>query len=273
MKHIFFSHSSSDSKAREIAVALRASCERMGFSLDTPFTTPSLFGADVVGSTFEQIKQATLVVAAIGDQRTNVLLDLGYALGMGKAVILIADVSSHLPLDLNGLQAIDYRSATDEIVKGVLRTIEKLTEVRVSEADFPFGLEGMLRLRSEYPERFERIPYLEFERAVKNAFARQGFVVEEVNPAIDYGFDFRIKREQDEILVEVKKNSLNSKVSIAAVQQLLGAVHAYEVPKALLICASDFTDSARGFAVRHARELSLWTASELEQFVKGQLPV
>jgi restriction endonuclease Mrr len=54
---------------------------------------------------------------------------------------------------------------------------------------------------------------------------------------------------------------------------LLGAVFAYEAAKGLLICTSDFTDSARGFAERHSDKILLWTTGDLEQFAKGQLSV
>src|ERR1043165_6384125 len=100
MKHIFLTHEHHDSRAKEIALALRSSCRRVGFHLSTPFDAPSLFTPDLPGSTFEHIKNASLVVAILAERSVNVLLELGYALGMAKPVILVTDVRSDLPLDL-----------------------------------------------------------------------------------------------------------------------------------------------------------------------------
>ena len=206
----------------------------------------------------------------ISERSSSVLLELGYALGMGKAVILVADLNMSLPFDLSLIQAVDSRSPAEEIAVKLVRSIEKLkADDRLKEAELPHELRDMLRLQTEYPEKFEQITVFEFESAVRNAFQQQGYRVQDVNPE-DFGFDFRVTRGGEAALVEVKKNSPNGKVSIAAVQQLLGAVHAYEAPRAVLICTSDFTDSARGFASRYAAELVLWTVTDLIKFLDGK---
>lgn len=269
MKAIFLSHSFADQKAREIAWALRTKCERAGFPLLNASELPFMPGTDVVASIFEQIKKASLVIAVLNERSSNVLLELGYAMGMGKAVILVADLNNALPSDLTLVPAIDYRMPAEDISVKLIKSIERLdSEDRLKETDLPHELAEMLQLRADYPEKFEQIPYEEFERAVRTAFAQRGYQVQDVDPSQDFGFDFRIIKEGRVSLVEVKKNSPNGKVSIAAVQQLLGAVHAYDVPKALLICTSDFTDSARGFANRYAAELSLWTVDDLKKFLE-----
>ncbi len=274
MKTIFLAHSFEDQKAREIAWALRGKCERSGFNLITAFEMPFGIGTEVIASIFEQLKKASVVVAVVNERRSNVLLELGYALGMGKAVILVADLNNSLPFDLSLIQAVDYRSPTDEIAIKLMRAIGKLLEEdRFIETELPHELEEMLRLRAEYPEKFEQISAYEFERAVRNAFLKKGYQVQDVNLAQNCGFDFRVSKEGAMSLVEVKKNSPNGKVSIAAVQQLLGAIHAHDAPKALLICTSDFTDSARGFAGRYATKLTLWTVDDLVKFLEGKTKI
>lgn len=271
MKQIFLIHSFSDQKALHIAHAMRRKCDSSGLILSSASDMPTIIGRNFIASIFDQIKQASLVVAVIGDQSSQVLLELGYALGMGKSVILVADLNSNMPFDLSDLQAIDYGIPAEEIAARLLKILEKTqSEIRSSESAVPHDLAEMLRLRNEYPEKFERIPYNDFEYAVKRAFLQKGFTIEEVNPTTDYGFDFKINKGTEGILVEVKKLSPNGKVSIAVVQQLLGAIHGYHAPKAILICTSEFTDSARGFASRHASELSLWTADDLSQFLDAR---
>jgi HJR/Mrr/RecB family endonuclease len=274
MKTIFLSHGLNDQKAREISWALREKCERLGFQLVQPSEMSLEIGSDIITSIFERIKKASLVIAVMSERSSYVLLELGYALGMGKAVILVADLNTSLPFDLSLIQAVDSRSHSEDIAMKLVRAIEKLqSEDRLNETDLPYDLTDMLRLRTEYPEKFEQISGLSFERAVRNAFQRRGYHAHDINPSEDFGFDFRVFKDSKSALVEVKKNSPNGKVSIAPVQQLLGAVHAYDTRKALLICTSNFTDSARGFASRYASELTLWTLADLEKFTVGEIDI
>jgi hypothetical protein len=271
MKNIFVTYNSSDAKAEDIMMSLSELGEGESARLSTPFDVQYIFPRDARESAFERIKRASLVIAILGDQAANVLLDLGYALGMGKAVILVADSNSDLPFDLNEIQYVDYRRPKGEILEQIVVAVEKLAIT--IEPDFPLELKTMLALRLDQPERFERIPASIFEAAVTNEFGRRGHMVESINSKEAYGYDFRLRRSTGDILVEVKKNSINSKVSIGAVQQLLGGVFAYDATRGILICTSDFTDSARGFAERHPDKLLLWTTHDLEQFVHGQLSI
>jgi hypothetical protein len=271
MKKIFVSYSNIDSKAEDIMMSLSELGEREDNPLSSPFDVDFIFPPIAPESAFDHIKRASLVVAILGEQRTNVLLELGYALGIGKPVILVADFKSALPFDIHEIPSVEYRRPTGEILERILEALRKLSIAK--EPDFPLQLEAILALRVDLPERFERLPGYVFETAVNNAFAQRGHMVESVDSAQAYGYDFRLRRSVGDVLVEVKKNSINSKVSIAAVQQLLGAVFAYEAAKGLLICTSDFTDSARGFAERHSDKILLWTTGDLEQFANGQLSV
>lgn len=266
MKAIFLSHNYSDQKAREIAWSLRKIGERAdSFSLIT--ASEMLPGREIGVSLFEQIKKASLVIAVLNETSSSALLELGYALGTGKVVLLVADMRSNLPPDLSSIQAIDYSLPVDEIAVRLSTAIEKLERNdRLRRPELPKNLDEMLRLQIEYPEKFEQISAYDFERAVRNAFLERGYEIQDADPSQDFGFDFRSTKGGQTTLVEVKKYSSNGKVSIDVVQQLLGAIHAYDVSKALLICTSDFTDSARGFASRYANELELWTAEELARF-------
>lgn len=274
MKTIFLLHSYADEKARDIAAALRRKCESAEFELTSTSDMPHGASPNVIASIFENIKRASLLIAIFNEQSPNVLLELGYALGIAKTVILVADLHNNLPFDLSMIHAVDYRMPTEEIAIKLIRAIEKLQlDDRLEPTDLPKELDGMLRLRNEYPEKFEQIPYFAFEEAVRNAFKAQGYGVQGFNPTQDFGFDFRIIKGAEMALVLVKKSSSSAKVSIAAVQQLLGAIHAYDAPKALLICTSDFTDSARGFANRYATELRLWTVDDLVRFLEGKITI
>jgi len=267
MKTIFCSCDPFDRKARDIAEGIRLNSHYFGWAF-IPYSPQSV--PSISESIFEHIKQASLVLAIFGERSPNVLLELGYALGLGKQVIIVADLTSGLPFDLAAIQAVDYRMPVEDIWTKVLKFLEKSpAEGRAS--DVPPDLRSMLQLKVAFPERFDQLTYEAFENALKRAFAEKGYEVEIADLESDYGYDFTIKRARETALVQIKKNSLNGKVSIAAVQQLLGAIHASEVPKALLITTSEFTDAARGYASRHSSELVLWTAQDLVKFLNDQI--
>jgi HJR/Mrr/RecB family endonuclease len=269
MKTIYFTNGYRDSKVSVIEKTLREQSIQAGFSVVTPSNLKGEVHSDATSSLLEVIKRASLVIAVIEDPYSSVFLELGYAIGMGKPVVIVADLTGNLPFDLSNIRAIDLRIQADEIATRLLKVINELKpKVQLNSSDFPNQLIEMLHLRSDFPEKFEQIPYVVFEEAVQKEFFRQGFAVEIARPGADFGFDFRVLCKEKSFLVEVKKSSVNSKVSIEAVQQLLGAIHAYNVPIGLLIGASEFTDSARGFAKRHAKDLELWSPIELLEFAE-----
>jgi hypothetical protein len=272
MKQIFFSYSLEDLKAHDVLASVRGKIGTLGYEAISHGETEagSLIGNEVS----ERLKRASLVVAILNEQSSNVLFEVGYSFALGKKLILVADLVGGLPFDLKSVPAIDYSFAPTEIAFEIMKRIDSLDGGAArSETNLPTELGQILTASKQRPEVFEKISNESFENAVRNAFTERGFIVENANPEQDHGFDFRIlNRARDKsVLVEVKKHNSNSKISIAAVQQLLGAVHAYRDSAALLICTSDFTASARGFASSQQDDIRLWTITELEEFSQWRL--
>ncbi len=267
MKQVFFSYSQDDLKAHEVLASVCSKMGTLGYET-TPPAEPAA-GSILENETSERVKRASLVVAFLNEQSSHVLFEVGYSFALGKKLILVADLAGGLPFDLRSVAAIDYRLGTTEIAFEIMRRIDALegTTPR-SETELPIELGPILTASKQRPEVFEKVSNQAFEIAVRGAFVERGFIVEDANPEADHGFDFRLRDQAGEksVLVEVKKHNRNSKVSIAAVQQLLGAVHAYRDSAALLICTSDFTASARGFASTQRDAMRLWTLAELEEF-------
>jgi HJR/Mrr/RecB family endonuclease len=267
MKKVFLSFSRDDLKAREVLSLLRGKLEAIGYA--TVAAGEDVSDPSELNSASDSIKGASLIIAFIGEQAPDVLFDVGYSFGLGKKVILVANMAGRLPTDLRSVVAIDYRLAPTEVTFEILRQVDKFeTAGWTDDIVAPESLQEMLILKQRQPQMFELISNHDFEEAVKQAFANRGLVVSEADREEDYGFDFRLTDPQDNrtALVEVKKYNPNSKVSISAVQQLLGAVHAYRASAAILICTSDFTDSARGFAAAYGAPVHLWTTPQLSEF-------
>jgi predicted nucleotide-binding protein len=57
--------------------------------------------------------RAELVIADISEPNENVFYELGYAAGMRKQILLIAEKGVMVPTDLKGLQLIEYEPPRD----------------------------------------------------------------------------------------------------------------------------------------------------------------
>jgi hypothetical protein len=269
MKTILFAFSCDDHKAREVLSSVRVTLANQGYeALSTTELRP---GDDWSKSSTEMIKRASAVIAFVNERGSNVLFEIGYAIGLGKNVLLVSDMSD-LPSDLRTVSAVDARCSPTEIAFEIVRQVSRFeAHGWHMEAKLPDSLQEMLEARSSRPEVFELVSRLHFERAIAQEFTKQGFEVE-VAQGAEFGYDFRLRDNRGRsMLVEVKKLNPNSKASISTVQQLLGAVHAYEDSSALLICTSEFTNSARDFASRQSERIVLWSLDELRRFVSREI--
>jgi hypothetical protein len=270
MRNVFVSLQQDDWKAREVCEFIRGKLERIGYQLYFAKEVTSPRGTPPT----EQIKSAATIIAFLREGAPEVLFELGYAYALGKRVLVVADRSLPLPLDLRNVATIDYSSSPTEVGFDILSTFESTESTGWDVAiDLPLTLGAMLRLKRERPEAFEALPEYQLLHLLQATFARQGFGVEESRGMSEYGFDLKLTTPdgRQAMIVELKKYNPNSKVSISAVQQLLGALHAYDARKAVLICTSDFTPSARAFAENYHDELVLWTTDELEKLDAGEL--
>ena len=71
--------------------------------------------ADVLDSALNMIGQADLVIAdlsggSLSGGSSNVLLEMGYAQGLGKPVLLLSDDVNYVPSDLQGLRTLLYQT-------------------------------------------------------------------------------------------------------------------------------------------------------------------
>jgi hypothetical protein len=269
MKTIAITFDYSDHFAREISSSLRIKLAHLNYDVWSPWDYPP--GEQLMHSTIEGLKRASLIIAFLGERSANVLFEVGYAYGQSKQLILISDMTA-LPADLRTVATIPARLGPTEIEFEILKQIERLqaSEWR-HQIPQMYQLRDMMSASVDRPEMFELVSREIFEKAIAEEFRSRGFIIDFPDGAHHAGFDMRIlDGKGGSLLVEVKKLNPNSKVSITSVQQLLGAAHAYNDSAALLICTSEFTLSAREFAHRLFPRVVLWTLPDLARFVESR---
>jgi len=68
---------------------------------------------DIMCKICEHLQESQYAIINITDWNPNVLLELGLAYGLGKTVVLIKDKESGVPVDLKGMEYIEYESSED----------------------------------------------------------------------------------------------------------------------------------------------------------------
>jgi CspA family cold shock protein len=112
--------------------------------------------------------------------------------------------------------------------------------------------EAALRAAIREPEVLESLTSADFERLVIELFKERGFTINTRPSTFDTGVDLVLKPEQGNklILVQVKKLSRQSRVSVKTVREFLSAVSAAGETQGILITTSEYTAAALALAAR-----------------------
>lgn len=222
----------------------------------------------VTKTTLDLIRDAQVLVGWVWDSNPNVLFEIGYAMGLGKKVLLVLGMDTALPPDLMLVDTIRQSISPSDMARQILQYLNSLNEPAF-ELHVPQTAEEIFRSYYEAPELFERVSVRQFEEAIRSLFELQGCRVGEPEQPQDYGYDFFAVADGRQMLIEVKKFNVNSRISIGHVQQLLGALFAYKADKGVLITTSQFTEGARHFASQVHPTVELW---DMDTTVRKLLP-
>ena len=82
---------------------------------------------DMMCKICQGIQESSYVLANITDWNANVLFEMGLAYGLGKNVILIKDRKEQVPVDIKGLEYIDYENI-DELKRNIMTFFKSLED-------------------------------------------------------------------------------------------------------------------------------------------------
>lgn len=265
MKRVFISHSLHDKSSTSYVHLLQQELHKYGLQTNT--VDDIYYGENTIEVSAQNfIKQSSLLLAVLTGEHANVFYEIGYAVGIGRPVLLIVEAGIKLPFDLRSLRSIRLDSADAPIAIEVIRHLEELSRdentLDINLSDTPWIL---LSIYENDKATFEKIDTETFENAIMAWFKLRGHQTTKLDSRKDHGFDFELINYQSsrKTLVEVKKYNTNSKVSAGQVQQLMGAVYAYKAESGIFITTSGYTKSAQDFARRCSPHIDLWTMDDL----------
>lgn len=260
MKKIFISHGEYDSN---LYLFLMDELLSEGFEV---FRANDInIGSDIKNEVFSAIRRSDIIIAIIQDVSPNVMLELGYALGASKKVILVGDKSTRVPFDVSALPVIHVdpydRSALHDLIYK-LRREPSLNQVETVLSHNP--REALCRLTEE-PSLIDQIQPKDFEEIIFLYFQSIGFMADMLPPRNDVGYDIMLNDVGGigNIVIEVKKHNRNSRTSVSEVQRIIGATVIENASGAILITSGGFTNSAVYFAENAPVPLLLYTIEQL----------
>ncbi len=260
MKSVFISHSRSDTDMVNLVAEM---LNREGIEVSRADYLSQ--GSDWQAEIQSAIRRCGILIAFIDELTPNVMLELGYALGAAKQVLLVGGPDARIPFDVASLPVIRLDRYDNRSLFAIMDKIRSAAHVEatpVQEFDVARDhLEHMLH-DSSY---LEQVAPQEFESSVRTFLQELELDAEQMPMAHDGGYDILVRdpHARLHILVEVKKYTQNSKVGVAVVRQLLGATMVQRASGAILVTSSDFSASARSFAERSPVPILLMTLAEL----------
>jgi len=278
MKKIFLSQGA-DAQSRETATQLKVILQQYGFHLFIAESAVT-FGDPMWEVVQDAIKQAWIVIALMVRPSANVFYEMGYATGIGKRVIILADSESRLPSDLSSVSMIRFDHFDSSCISRLLDVLQRESDSDVNVVDYWLRdhrlsrmPEKIFEIYRDHPGTFERIDDRSFEEAVRNLFLSQQVKVEAPSSNSFARFDFLIHDFEGKrtSVVEVKKYNASAKISVGQIQQLLGAVVAERADSGILIAPSEFTRTAADFASRCNPRIELWNMEELQKRLAPRL--
>lgn len=268
MTKIYVSSSAWDYEARNFVDYVRRSPHARGLEIEAP-QFESRFDHNPLNSFPSLVRTCDLFLCFTDQSRPEVMLELGYAMGANKEVILAGDVSS-IPSNLMNNPFIRRGTEPADIV-------EFLAKYRFAKVDVADHVQELLDRPSEivhtmmnHPELVDSIDAKVFEGIVARWFEEKGLRVEGGAEGPDGGYDFSVSPFRGgRALVEVKKYKSSSQVPVSAVRQLAGSLSFSRAEYGILISSAHFTEAAKFFANGVRSPILLWTLDDLDRMRKS----
>jgi HJR/Mrr/RecB family endonuclease len=218
------------------------------------------------------IRSADIFVVFFTSGSSNLLFELGYAMGLGKKIVVVSEPNTPLAVDIANLFVIKGNFNSLDVLPRLVQYIEKLQLPTLSKNLVFDSSTDLLNSYKASPNIFDEIHPKDFEDAVFNWFLENGFRAIRTASYNDAGCDFLISNYKNcrRAIVEVKKLSRNSKTPISTVRQLIGSVYSSEADCGILITSSEFTSAAIEMAKKQQKPIELWTMDDLldKKYVK-----
>jgi hypothetical protein len=229
------------------------------------------------------IRSSDVVFALLATSSSpNVFFELGVAVGASVPTLIAAPAVELLPANLASVPFVQLTGDLLRDAQEIAIRVNGLEGQSLPRIDDFGTAEAALNAAKDDPSVLEALPPREFESLVAKLFEERGYRVQRTPLSQDTGGDLVVQPPDgtETILVEVKKLSRHSRVSVDAVRKLLGRVLPLSSSTVgMLVSSSGFTSSAVALAagtplvLRTLEEvLAAQSSRELVQSTGGNEP-
>ena len=254
MSSVFISYSFSDVFAGKIAEAVKNLLSENYIFLDYNHGN-----WEQNSSILETIKKCDYFICVFKSGNPNVMLELGYAMGKNKKIILIAE-HDDIPYDLRSFEYIKRSENINEIVMELNKRIclsNPIPKEMICYCDYK---ENIMRAKED-KEFLDNMDYREFEIVIYEYLMAQNLEIVIQKMTKDKGYDFYIPKLNR--VVDVKKYNRSSKVSLSVIRTFLGVMVENNVNKGIIISSTEFTRSALNFVENLEQQIVLLSLQDL----------
>jgi hypothetical protein len=262
MKKVFLSYSYSDQEAQMFARFLNEHLPSLGAE-PLELYNEICMGEDLHHAITEQINKCSLFICFLQPSNSNVMFELGYALGKNKKIIVVGDLHD-LPSDVRSMIYLSRDSSHYDILDHIEKFLASYTEREPFWGLDPSHPRDSIATLIERPELLDNIDGREFEELVGQWFREKGYEVENEFYRGDRGYDFLVEPfKNNKAVVEVKKYKSTSQVPVSVIRQLVGTMSLVQVPVGIVVSSAPFTKSAKYFVENIEPTILLWTLEDL----------
>ncbi|KMZ55703.1 restriction endonuclease [Dorea sp. D27] len=256
MSSVFISYSYADILARNIVEGLKKSTIE---NLAILTTYQGIGGNNPETQLFDAIRKCDYFVCIFDNYSPNVMLELGYALGRNKNIILVGDYNE-IPFDLRNFDYIKRNENISDVLMELNKRIyssEILPKEVICYKDYK---ENILHALNEQ-EFLDGLSYRDFEELIYEYLKAQNLPVNYQPLTRDRGYHFLLPTMN--CIIEIKKYSKNNKISLSVIRALLGTMVENNMSKGIIISSSGFTQSAINFVQNLKQKIVLLSLDDL----------
>lgn len=254
MNSIYISYSFNDAYAGKLMTTMKDLLSNNFILLDY---SQESWGQNV--GILDIIKKCDYFICVFDSNNPNVMLELGYAVGKNKNIILIADYNK-IPYDLKNFEYIRRSDNINEVIMELSKKINLSNAVppkSICNSDYKENIERAI----EDTEFLDNMNYEDFEKMIYEYLKAQNFSIIYQGQTRDKEYDFQIPKLN--CFVEIKKYNRNSKISLSAIRAFLGIIVENNADRGIIISSSEFTKSAIDFVQNLEYEILLLSLKDL----------
>jgi len=223
-------------------------------------------GSNWQASILSAIKKADVLIAVVDFPKTdaNVMLEIGYAIGAGRQVILLCENPAEIPFDLSSMPALAIGHFGPWAIEEIVQRIEATASKHPHDRPTFRSAREHLRQAVIDSDCLEQISPVDFEQLIGDFFSEMGINTQILYGKNESGFDIVLHfGNRAAAAVLVKKYTSQGRLGIGDVQRLVGACFVAGMQTGLMITNTGYTTSAREFALHSPIAIHLLTLEEL----------